>query len=143
MPDHEEIQALVRELNKPPPPGSPHGVPITGSETSGRSAIYRHWAYRDKPLITTLDPDVRTIHDIFELCAKTYPQQPCLGWRRWLPESKTFEQKFSWITYGELATRRHHFGVGLAELRNRLGLDKSRKGVALWASNRPEWQITG
>ncbi|CRK22379.1 hypothetical protein BN1708_013414, partial [Verticillium longisporum] len=42
-----DTTALIKKLSVPPPPGSPYGLPIPGSEKEGRSAIYRHWRARD------------------------------------------------------------------------------------------------
>ena len=143
MSSHAAAIALAKQLHEPPPPGSPHGVPIPGTETEGRSPLYRHWAFRDRPLLARLDPSVKTLHDLFESSAREFPQRHCLGSRRWLPESKSWEKKFQWMTYEEVARRRHHFGAGLVEIRKRLGLGAEKSGVALWSQNRPEWQIIG
>lgn len=45
------------ELYNPPPPGSPYSVPLQGSDTPGRSQVYRHWRFTEK-LLETLDPAV-------------------------------------------------------------------------------------
>jgi long-chain acyl-CoA synthetase len=60
------ISKLSADLAKPPPPGAPYGVPIIGSEKADRSAVYRHWQFRDGPLLDTLDPSIRTSHEMFE-----------------------------------------------------------------------------
>ena len=41
----------------PPPPGSPYSIALVGSEKEGRSAVYRHWRFKDG-LLDTLDPHV-------------------------------------------------------------------------------------
>lgn len=48
----------AKELSVPPPAGSPYGVPLPHSELPGRSAVYRHWRFRDGPLLKTMDPNV-------------------------------------------------------------------------------------
>lgn len=56
----------AHECAVPPPKGQPYGVPLPGSQVQGRSAVYRHWRFADKPLLDTLDPAIRTAHDGFE-----------------------------------------------------------------------------
>jgi len=46
------------ELAKLPPKGQPYSVAIPGSEREGRSKVYRHWRFADKPLLERLDPKV-------------------------------------------------------------------------------------
>ena len=41
-----------------PPKGRPYSLPIPGSKVEGRSAVYRHWNYVNKPLLETLVPTV-------------------------------------------------------------------------------------
>lgn len=48
----------AQELAKPPPKGQPYSVPIPGSAREGRSAVYRHWRFRDGPVLEKLDPAV-------------------------------------------------------------------------------------
>jgi len=48
-----------------PSPGTPYSIPLPGSEKAGRSKVYRQWNSQNG-LLETLDPTVRTAHDIFE-----------------------------------------------------------------------------
>ena len=42
-----------------PPPGSPHAVPIAGSEQEGHTPAFRHWRADPKgELMRSLDPKV-------------------------------------------------------------------------------------
>lgn len=134
---------LAQRLAQPPPPGQPHGVALPGTERSGRSPIYRHWQVKDKPLVTTLDPKIRTMHELFDDAAQRVVNNNCMGVRKWLPETKTWDNKFTWITYGEVAERRKNFGAGLVELHKRINHPQDKYGIGLWCQNRPEWQITG
>jgi long-chain acyl-CoA synthetase len=52
------VQARIKELSVPPPPGMPYSVPLPGSEIEGRSKVYRHWRFTDA-MLKTLDPAVR------------------------------------------------------------------------------------
>ena len=130
----------AKKILPPPPPGSPYSVPIAGSEKSGRSAVYRHWRRRDVPLLQTLDPDVRSAHDMFEQAAQRTPNAKCLGHRPYDPATKTFGA-YVWETYGEVQKRRANLGVGLVQLHESAGKSGSQYGVGLWCQNRPEWQI--
>jgi len=53
------------EFGGPPPKGTPYSLPIPGSQTEGKSAVYRHFKFVDKPLLERLDPTV--CHALFEL----------------------------------------------------------------------------
>ncbi|ODA82524.1 hypothetical protein RJ55_01031 [Drechmeria coniospora] len=134
--------ADIKQLGQPPPPGSPYGVPVPNSERAGRSAVYRHFRFRDRPLLTTFDPDVRSTHDLFECAVRKRPGKNCLGARTWNPATKTWGDKFDWLTYAQVAERRKHFGAGIVEVHSRMGYTADKYGVGLWSQNRPEWQIT-
>ncbi|KAJ9141897.1 Long chain acyl-CoA synthetase 7, peroxisomal [Pleurostoma richardsiae] len=129
-------------MSPPPPPGTPYAVPIPGSEREGRSPVYRHWRVKDAPLIERFSPELETLHDLFEATWTTRPTKKCLGWRPWNPATKTWEDKYVWMTFAEVAERRKNFGAGLVEVHKRIGVTADKYGVALWAQNRPEWQIT-
>ncbi|PGG95127.1 hypothetical protein AJ79_10241 [Helicocarpus griseus UAMH5409] len=124
-----------------PNKGQPESVAIPGSEKPGRSKVYRHWKIGSGELLKTLDPQVRTAHDIFESTAARYPKNYCLGSRPWDPVKKTFVQ-YEWMDYQSVQKRRANFGVGLVELHNRVGVHGKQYGVGLWCQNRPEWQLT-
>ena len=51
-------QVRADELHAPPPKGQAYSVPLAGSESDGKSAIYRHWRFTDKPLLDSLVPEV-------------------------------------------------------------------------------------
>ena len=138
----QDPEALAKFLKNPPPPGSPHCLPVPGSEREGRTAVYRHWRFVDTPLLQTVDPRILSSHDSFELAAKKRPNGRCLGSRPWDPVTKTFG-KYTWMTYGETALRRKNFGAGLVELHKKAGITTEKYGVGLWCQNRPEWQISG
>jgi long-chain acyl-CoA synthetase len=42
-----------------PPPGSPHGVALLGTEKEGYTPVYRHWRAGEGELMKTVDPKVR------------------------------------------------------------------------------------
>ncbi len=138
-----DAAAIVAKLSSPPPPGSPYALPIPGSERENRTPIYRHWQFRDAPLLETLEPSVQTYHDLFENSVKYRGNKNFLGWRPWNPAAKTWENKYVWMTYAEAAERRKNFGAGVAELHKSIGITTGKYGVGLWAQNSPEWQICG
>jgi long-chain acyl-CoA synthetase len=141
-PAPRDPEAYVHLLTLPPPAGTPYSFPISGSEKEGRSAIYRHWRFRDGPLEQSVDPNITSAHEMFERSAQKSPNSRCLGWRPWDPATKTYG-KYEWMTYAETAQRRRNFGVGLVELHKKAGITSDKYGVGLWCQNRPEWQITG
>ena len=128
------------EISKPPPKGQPYSVPLPHSEKPDRSKIYRHWRFQDG-LVETLDPAVRTGHDMFEVTALRIPNSPCLGWRSYDPAKKTYGP-YEWMDYATVQKRRANFGVGLVEIHRQAGISESKYGVGLWSQNRPESQIT-
>lgn len=125
-----------------PPPGQHHSVAVPGTKQEGRSAVYRHWRIADGPLMTSLDPDVRTAHDFFETTVKTLPTNRAFGRRPYDPVTKKFGD-YVWEDYQTVARRRENLGKGLVELHREAGVVGMQHGVGLWCQNRPEWQITG
>lgn len=137
------MSVAVQEANKiipPPPNGSAYSIPIPGTEQSGRSPVYRHWRQPDGVLYS-LDPKIKTAHDMFEEGVRFRPNNKCLGHRPYDPRTKIFGP-YVWQTYSEVQKRRTDFGVGLVHLFESIGLHGRQHGVGLWCQNRPEWQIT-
>lgn len=137
-----DVDANLKLLRTPPANVGPYSVPIPGSEVEGRSAVYRHWRFTSGPLLATVDPAIRTAHEVFESSVKKYPSKRCLGERSYDGATKTWGN-FEWQTYAQVAERRRNFGVGIAELHRQIGVTNDKYGVGLWCQNRPEWQITG
>lgn len=137
----QDPEAYVLSLRQPPPTGSPYSVPIPGSEREDRSAVYRHWRFRDGPVLLSYDPEVFTAHDFFESSMRRRPNARCLGTRHWDPVTKT-HGKYQWQTYAEVGKRRKDFGAGIVELHKKIGVTEEKYGVGLWCQNRAEWQIT-
>jgi long-chain acyl-CoA synthetase len=138
----KDAEANLKALAIPPAPGRPYSVPIPGSEKEGRSAVYRHWRFRDGPMLETINPAVRTGYDIFEVSAKKFPNRRCLGDRAWDSVTKTWG-KYQWQSYAEVSVRAKNFGAGIVALHKKQGVTGKNYGVGLWCQNRPEWQITG
>lgn len=130
----------AKELQVPPPPGSPYSVPIPGTEQEGRSPTYRHWRFQDG-VLKSLDPNVTNAHQMFEETANRQPTERCLGYRPYNPATKTFG-KYEWMDYATVQKRRANFGVGLVQVNQEAGVQEQKFGVGLWCQNRPEWQIT-
>jgi long-chain acyl-CoA synthetase len=135
--------AYLRDMAKPPPPGSPYGVPQPGTARPGRSAIYRHWRFAEEPLATSVDVDIQSVHDILEVSARRYPNHKCLGTRKWNATSQVWEDKFEWISYTDFALRRNNIGRGLREIHELAGQTADKYAVGLWSQNRAEWQLCG
>ncbi|EPE30902.1 Acetyl-CoA synthetase-like protein [Glarea lozoyensis ATCC 20868] len=121
----------LAEMRVPPPPGTPYSLPIPGTSTENRTATYRHWRFVDKPLPTTIDPQILTAHDSFEASVKRKPNARCLGTRTYNPTTKEFGT-YEWLTYAQTAERRKNFGAGLVEIHKKLGVTEEKYGVGLW-----------
>ncbi|EMC96297.1 hypothetical protein BAUCODRAFT_470013 [Baudoinia panamericana UAMH 10762] len=132
--------AEAAKIYAPPPVGAPHSVSVAGTETPGRSPVYRHWRQKDAGPIHTLDPAVTTIHELFEQTANRVPGKRCLGQRPYDAASKTWGP-YLWETYAQVQKRRADFGVGLVALHEQAGATGVQHGVGLWCQNRPDWQI--
>jgi len=130
----------AEELQKSPASGQPYSIALPNSETQGRSRVYRHWRYT-AGLLETLDPSVRTAHDMFETSARRTPKAPCLGYRPYDSTKHAFGP-YEWMDYVTVQKRRANLGVGLVELHAREGVTGTQYGIGLWCQNRPEWQIT-
>ena len=142
-PSFQDVEAYVKTINTPPPPGSPYALPIPGTERPNRTPVYRHWRFQTGPLLSTFDDALQTVHDLFEASAARVPNQRCLGWRPWDPAARAFEPRYVWITYSDVAERRKNLGAGIVELLSGLGVSDQKYGFGLWAQNRPEWELTG
>lgn len=128
---YKDGESYANAILQPPPPNAPHSLPIPNSASEGRSPVYRHWRFRDIPLMKTLDPKVRTAHDMFEHTVKKRPNMRCLGRRPWDPATKTWG-KYEWMTYAEVAERRKNFGIGIRELNKQAGQTEDKFGVGLY-----------
>ncbi|KAK1775555.1 hypothetical protein QBC45DRAFT_241285 [Copromyces sp. CBS 386.78] len=142
MAPKQDTAAYIKSIAEPPPPGTPYALPVPGTERPNRTAVYRHWKFVNSPLLETFDPAHQTVHDLFEASVEKVPNKKCLGWRPWNAATKTYEPKYVWISYKEVAERRKNFGAGIVALHKSIGFTEEKSGVGLWAQNRPEWQIT-
>lgn len=129
----------AEEFHKPPEKGAPHSIALSGSKQSGRTAVYRHWRSQDG-LLETLDPSVRTAHDMFELTADRCPNMPGFGYRPYNSAKKSFDP-YEWIDFETMRKRKTDAGKGIVELHAREGVTGRQYGVGLWCQNRPEWQV--
>lgn len=129
------------ELHDPPAKGKPYSVALPNTKVEGRSAIYRHFRFADKPLLATLVPNITTAHEAFENSASRWPRNKCLGHRPYDPVTKKFGA-YVWQDYATIAQRRKNFGAGLVQLHEQAGITARKYGIGLWCQNRPEWQIT-
>jgi hypothetical protein len=85
--------------------------------------------------IISLYSDVSTLHDGFiRGLSISGPSSRCVGVR--VPPSK----EYSWLSYGEIATRRTNFGAGLLHYCAEGG-PFSQSGVCLYLPNSVEWVI--
>lgn len=141
--DSKAFAALFKSLAEPPPPGTPYALPLPGTERENRTPIYRNWRVKDRELLSTYDPAVATVYDMFEATVARRPNAKCLGARPWNPSTRTWEPRYEWLSYADVAGRRSRIGSGLVEIHRRIGIEGAGYGVGLWSQNRAEWMITG
>ncbi|KAF5018272.1 hypothetical protein F66182_9757 [Fusarium sp. NRRL 66182] len=137
----KDYDALYKKLVTVPPPGSPYGLAVPGTERPNRTAAYRHWAVRDGPLVTSLEPEIHSTHDILDRSARKWPNSRCLGTRHWNQATQQWEDKYDWISYADFNVRRKNFGAGIVEIHKLINYSADKYGVGLWSQNRAEWQI--
>src|SRR5690349_6697758 len=106
----EFAQAFGEKYGKAPPNGKPYSVPVTGSAKPGRTAIYRHYAIGDGPLLATLDPNVTTAHEAFEAGCRSNPKGNCLGWRE-RDKVKNTWGPYKWWSYETVRQKRLDIGA--------------------------------
>ena len=129
----------AREYSKPPPKGNPYSTAVNSEAVEGRSKVYRHWRFRDGPLVN-IDTQIQSVHDLFESTVQRLPHAPCLGHRPWNSAKNAFGP-YEWIDYETVQQRKNALGAGLIELHSREGITGANYGIGLWCQNRPEWQI--
>ena len=130
----------TNEAYPPPQRGKPYSVAIPASQKPGRTAVHRHPSFQ-KDLLKSVDPNVRTAHEMFEGTANRLPKHRCLGWRPYESSTKTWG-RYQWMDYATVQLKRANLGVGLVAVNNKAGIPGNRYGVGLWCQNRAEWQIT-
>ncbi|KAM3476417.1 hypothetical protein MY8738_006943 [Beauveria namnaoensis] len=138
----QTAEQIIADISAPPPVGTPHALPIPGSERPNRTAVYRHWRFRDQPLLTKLEPEVESVHDLLELAIKKYGSRKALGVRKWNPATQEHENKFEFMTYAEMGERRKNLGAGIIDVVQQAGYTNSKYGVGIWSPNTPEWHLT-
>lgn len=111
---------------------------MPGSAQEGYTPIYRNSAV---PYLQTSE----TYYDVFNIGRERAHDQPCLGWRPFDAAKGVFADHYEWLTYDQVEEQRTAIASGLAHLaaEGKLGqgLPKTHWTVAIWAQNRPEWQI--
>ncbi|KAH8178255.1 AMP-binding enzyme domain-containing protein [Sarocladium implicatum] len=143
MRTQHEIEAEVQAILAGPSKDTPYGLAIPGSEKPNRTPVYRHWLYRDKPLLATFEPELPTAYHMMEDSAIRHAHKRCLGWRSWDQKTQDWTGFYDWMTYAQFHERKNNFGAGVVEVHDRLGLHNDAKyGVGILSPNRPEWQIT-
>lgn len=144
MRTQNEIEADVQTILASPPPDTPYGLPLPGSEKPNRTSVYRHWQFRDKPLLSTFEPELPTAYHLMEDSAIRHAHKRCLGWRSWDSKTQDWTGSYEWMNYAQFRERKNNMGAGIVEIHERLNRHNNAKyGVGLLSPNRPEWQITG
>ena len=90
--------------------------------------------FPDKPLVKTLYPEVTTLYENFKRGATKFPQNPCLGARKLLPNGERGE--YLWQNYETVNKRLLAFGSGLLNY----GMAKGDH-LGIYSINNVEWVI--
>jgi len=81
----------------------------------------------------------RTLNEVFEHTALSYPNNPCVGYRPIKPDGTALD--YVWMTYGEVFKRCKNFGHGIAHLDLCPANEDGLKCLGFYAKNRLEWII--
>ncbi|OMH85779.1 Fatty acyl-CoA synthetase A [Zancudomyces culisetae] len=117
---------------------------VPNSQREGESAIYRNLANKDSLEFKAL-PHIQTVYDIFWNSVKNSPNSPYIGERVYDPvTNKHGAYKFQ--TYAETGKRVTNLASGIIYIYKKAhGItgDAPRNWpVAIYSTNRPEWNIT-
>ncbi|KAG8901575.1 hypothetical protein FRB99_005208 [Tulasnella sp. 403] len=110
---------------------------LPNSNKPGETAIWARTSFPGGILPATVLPE------LFEAGLSHGADKPFLGHRPVLSSNPlTLANEFTWITYGQVDTRRRHVGSAI-ELKYREGryANSEFETVGIWSGNRPEWQI--
>ncbi|KAF9567606.1 acetyl-CoA synthetase-like protein [Agrocybe pediades] len=126
------------------PPVKPYdkqGVPVPGTKRLGQTAHYRNgiWGLIDENTPGILN----TLDAIFLDGIKIGRDRPFLGRRNVISTNPLkFAPTYSWLTYGEVDTKRRYIGSALHSLFEKGILGGGEfNTVGIWSQNCPEWQI--
>ncbi|KAF8201614.1 hypothetical protein BJ912DRAFT_508956 [Pholiota molesta] len=116
-------------------------VPVPGTKRPGQTAHYRNaiWGLVDENTPNTL----LTLDQVFADGMKAGKNRNFLGHRPVVSQNPLkFAPTYTWITYGEVDTRRRYIGSAIHTLfqKGEIGGGEFQT-VGIWSPNRPEWQI--
>ncbi|KDR81465.1 hypothetical protein GALMADRAFT_239413 [Galerina marginata CBS 339.88] len=122
-------------------PYDKQSVPVPGTKRAGQTAHYQNgiWGLIDENTPNTLT----TLDQIWADGMKAGKNRHFLGHRQIVSTKPLkFSPSYTWLTYGEVDTRRRYIGSALHSLfqSGKLGGGEFDT-VGIWAPNSPEWQI--
>lgn len=110
-------------------------VPLQNQRfVEGESEIRRHPLVADTDLCSINEPNIQTLHDLFQKSSNEYKDRNFLGTRS-ITSGKP--GPYEWKNYGEIWTQVENFSSGL--IIRGLGLDEN---IGLFSVNRLEWVVT-
>lgn len=95
----------------------------------GASKVLRHVAAKDG----FPTPDVATLYEVFDMSAKKYASNKCLGYR---PIADGKPGDYKWYTYAEVAAKVKDIASGLASI----GIEPGQR-VGVYGANCCEWMM--
>ncbi|KAI3634211.1 hypothetical protein MIR68_007815 [Amoeboaphelidium protococcarum] len=108
-------------------------VEVEGPQPEGETRVRRNWVNKDKGLVESLLPDVKTLLDNFKKGIETAKDRPFLGRRSVV---NGVAGPYTWVTYGEAYASAQAIGSFLVKK----GIEV-KGNIALYSVNRPEWVI--
>ncbi|KAG8855059.1 hypothetical protein FRB96_007254 [Tulasnella sp. 330] len=138
---------IIKNIPSKPAKDTPlQSIEMPGTKEPGQTGKYFTSHYRNARWTDLKGQyDGLTLCDVFESGLAQAADRPCLGHREVISvEPLKYAPEYTWQTYTEVDRRRRALGSGINNLFNngRLPTAQDFQGVGIWATNRPEWQIT-
>lgn len=145
------VEALNSLNKRYPVPQRFQADPIPGSAQEGYTPIFRNTAVgKDGSLVDAIHPDLDTLAKIFENSVKTFPNDNCLGYRKFNNIIKNkYDNHYTYETYKEIDLRKNNVASGIIYFvtnhPNYKGVNNSKGKpdfvVSILSPNRKKWVL--
>lgn len=146
-----KIQALDSLNEKYPAPQRFQAEPIKGSSQDGFTPVYRNSAIgQNGSLIDSIHPDLDDLDKLFQNAVKTFPNESCLGYRKFNNIIKNkYDNHYTYETYKEVDLRKNNIASGIIYFvtrhpnYNKVLNDKGKPDfvVSILSPNRKKWVL--
>ncbi|GAA95237.1 uncharacterized protein L969DRAFT_85040 [Mixia osmundae IAM 14324] len=121
-------------------------IEVPGTKQPGQTAHYRNAIWPNLVTVDSHPSFPKTSYEVFNRGLARGPERKCLGHRPWNYTTNDFENFLEWQNFGQVDRRRTDIGSALRQLaiEGKLGLPAGQLDgftCAVWAVNRPEWQL--